>query len=137
MKSSISVIVEEFRGLIGQIKTLISLRSISLVLLCWSLAVIIFYSGQQQKIYRPTEFTTSNLTDSNWDSGVSKFANMILVKYDGALARALEDAHYLVLEDGTKVNILSVKIINNEWIHVYLSQLNPELMRFKNRIIIQ
>lgn len=72
--------------------------------------------------------SAENLTDVNWDNGVSRDSNIILIRNKPAITEVLAESSDIIIRD-TEIKIMNVDIIDENWIHVYVE--TDEMSIFK------
>jgi hypothetical protein len=115
----------------------LSIRACLIFMLSTCGAASLLYHGLAKPITITEEilFKAADLSDPNWQLGVSTSGNTILVPFETSLLDALKVKKYLVLEDGSRVEIESVVDAGEGWIHVHTDTINPALMSYPHRLI--
>lgn len=103
----------------------------------WYGATVAFNAGLPEAGAIPDEilFRAANLTDANWVGGVSRTGNTILISADSVFAIALKDKTAIILEDGTQATIKSFDKVDGNWMHLTLSNVQPDVMSYPRRLI--
>ncbi|WNG24139.1 hypothetical protein F0U62_08965 [Cystobacter fuscus] len=83
--------------------------------------------------WSPEQTTASDLTDANWERGLSRKQNVILFPNSIGNRALIVGAKSLRTNDGTSWPIRA-QSSTPDWIHVEVEQLDPERMRYPNEL---
>jgi len=80
--------------------------------------------------------TVENYSDANWENGILRTGNLLLLKNNDINRTSLNNAKFLGTSSGDKIRILEISQPTSEWIHISVEKIIFDEMKYPKKLTI-